>query len=126
MKSLLLNQAFVAGIGNIYADESLHIARLHPLRNANTLTENEVAAYSKMANVSEDVLRIIASNRRWMKNYGVVVGLTRNAKTPVAVAMHLMSRLNARDLLTLSVDRNVPEAVRAAARKRVSAGTTRR
>jgi len=40
------------------------------------LTENEVESFARMANVSEDVLRIIGSNRAWMKNYGVVVGLT--------------------------------------------------
>ncbi len=37
LKPLLLDQAFVAGIGNIYADEALWRARLHPLRLANDL-----------------------------------------------------------------------------------------
>ncbi len=37
LKSLLLNQDFVAGVGNIYADEALWRARLHPLRDASTL-----------------------------------------------------------------------------------------
>ena len=37
LKSLLLNQDFVAGVGNIYADEALWRARLHPLRDATTL-----------------------------------------------------------------------------------------
>jgi formamidopyrimidine-DNA glycosylase len=37
LKSLLLDQAFVAGIGNIYADEALWRARLHPLRRATSL-----------------------------------------------------------------------------------------
>ncbi len=31
IKKLLLDQKFLAGIGNIYADEALHLARLHPL-----------------------------------------------------------------------------------------------
>jgi formamidopyrimidine-DNA glycosylase len=34
LKSLLLNQRFLAGLGNIYADESLHAARLHPCESA--------------------------------------------------------------------------------------------
>ena len=42
LKSLLLDQSFVAGIGNIYADEALWLARLHPLRSADSLTETEV------------------------------------------------------------------------------------
>ncbi|MFQ5748759.1 MAG: bifunctional DNA-formamidopyrimidine glycosylase/DNA-(apurinic or apyrimidinic site) lyase [Planctomycetota bacterium] len=42
LKPLLLDQTFLAGLGNIYADESLHRARLHPLRNAATLKAEEV------------------------------------------------------------------------------------
>jgi hypothetical protein len=37
LKPLLLDQAFIAGIGNIYADEALWVARLHPLRSAASL-----------------------------------------------------------------------------------------
>ena len=81
------------------------------------LTETEVEAFAKMANVTEDVLRAIAINRTWMKNYGVVAGLTRNPKTPPGIAMQLVQRLNEKDLKMLSTDRNVPEAVRLAARK---------
>ncbi len=81
------------------------------------LTEPEIEAFARMANVSEDVLRVIASNRSWIKSYAVVFGLTRNPKTPPAISMKLLSRLNERDMKMLSIDRNVPEAVRLAARK---------
>jgi formamidopyrimidine-DNA glycosylase len=37
LKPLLLDQSFIAGIGNIYADEALWLARLHPLRRAEGL-----------------------------------------------------------------------------------------
>jgi formamidopyrimidine-DNA glycosylase len=37
LKPLLLDQSFLAGVGNIYADEALWLARLHPLRSAPTL-----------------------------------------------------------------------------------------
>ena len=37
LKPLLLDQAFVAGLGNIYVDESLFVSKLHPLRSAHTL-----------------------------------------------------------------------------------------
>lgn len=42
IKALLLDQAVVAGVGNIYADESLHLAAIHPARAGNTLTASEV------------------------------------------------------------------------------------
>jgi len=38
LKPLLLDQSFLAGLGNIYVDEALHAARLHPLRHADRLT----------------------------------------------------------------------------------------
>jgi hypothetical protein len=81
------------------------------------LSEVEVEAFAKMANVAEEVLRTIAMNRTWTKNYGVVAGLARNPKTPPAISMNLLQRLNERDLKMLTIDRNVPEAVRLAARR---------
>jgi formamidopyrimidine-DNA glycosylase len=42
IKSLLLNQRFVAGLGNIYVNEALWQARIHPLRPANSLSSEEV------------------------------------------------------------------------------------
>lgn len=41
LKPLLLNQRVLAGLGNIYADEALFLARLHPLRKANSLSPAE-------------------------------------------------------------------------------------
>jgi hypothetical protein len=64
-------------------------------------------------------LRIIGSNRAWTKNYGIVLGLVKNPKTPLAMSMNLLPRLSDRDLSTLSVDRNVPDSLRVAARKKV-------
>ncbi|WP_092486300.1 bifunctional DNA-formamidopyrimidine glycosylase/DNA-(apurinic or apyrimidinic site) lyase [Desulfoscipio geothermicus] len=43
IKSLLLDQTFLAGLGNIYADEALHRARINPKRMACTLTPREIA-----------------------------------------------------------------------------------
>jgi formamidopyrimidine-DNA glycosylase len=44
IKALLLDQSFVAGVGNIYADEALFRAKIHPLRRADTLSLAESAA----------------------------------------------------------------------------------
>lgn len=43
LKPLLLDQSFLAGLGNIYSDEALHLARLHPLRLADTLSPDDAA-----------------------------------------------------------------------------------
>ncbi len=47
LKPLLLDQSFVAGLGNIYADEALHLAHLHPLRRSDELSDAEVKALWK-------------------------------------------------------------------------------
>ncbi len=83
------------------------------------MTEQEVESVAGMASVSEDVLRIIANNRAWMKNYKVALRLVKNPKTPVAISMNLLQRIMERDLVGLSTDRNVPEPLRIAARKKV-------
>ncbi len=44
LKPLLLDQSFLAGIGNIYTDEALHIARLHPMRRSDTLSMDETVS----------------------------------------------------------------------------------
>lgn len=44
LKALLLDQSFIAGVGNIYADEALFAAGLHPQRRASTLNDDEKLA----------------------------------------------------------------------------------
>jgi hypothetical protein len=83
------------------------------------VNDAEVEAFAKMGNVSEDILRTIAMSRAWTKSYTVVLALVKNSKTPVAITMNLMQRLNVSDVKKLSTDRNVPEALRVAARKKV-------
>ena len=84
----------------------------------------EVESFARMQNVSEDVLRIIGANRAWLKSYGVVLALTKNPKTPLAMSINLMARLSSKDLQKLAVDRNVPEALRISARKKVVQGAS--
>jgi hypothetical protein len=82
------------------------------------VNDAEIESFCKMGNVSEDILRSIAKSRAWTKNYSVVLALVKNAKTPVAITMNLMQRLTDGDVKKLASDRNVPEALRLAARKR--------
>lgn len=42
IKQALMDQSLIAGIGNIYSDEALFAARIHPERKANTLSEEEI------------------------------------------------------------------------------------
>jgi len=60
LKGLLLDQHVVAGLGNIYVDEALWRARLHPARSANSLSEAELAA---LHGAIQDVLREAIEHR---------------------------------------------------------------
>jgi phage FluMu protein gp41 len=57
-----------------------------------------------------------------MKNYNVVAALVKNSKTPLSVSMNQLQRLSEKDLKTLSTNRNIPEALRVAARKKLVMG----
>jgi hypothetical protein len=83
------------------------------------MTETEVESIAKMANVSDEILRIIGFSRAWTKNYAVVHALVKNPKSPVAMSMNFLARLSDKDLRSLSTNRNVPDILRVSARKRV-------
>ncbi len=63
IKSLLLDQSFLAGLGNIYTDESLHRAGIHPLRLSDSLSliESERLLSSIRETLSEGIKRNGAS-----------------------------------------------------------------
>jgi hypothetical protein len=86
------------------------------------INEAEIEAFTKMGNVSEDVMRIIGTNRAWTKNYGVILGLCKHPKTPPALSMQFVQRLNEKDLKGLVTDRNAREGLRALAKKMLTKG----
>lgn len=68
LKPLLLNQRVLAGVGNIYADEALYLARLHPLRQADTLDEGEIAAlYTAIRQVLADGVAREGASVNWYR-----------------------------------------------------------
>ena len=90
------------------------------------LNPTEVEAYARMTSVQEEVLRVIGTTRHWVKHYSIVAALVGNPKTPIAIALTLVTRLYERDLRLVARDRNVPDGVRVAARKFVLSGQARR
>lgn len=58
IKPLLMDQKFIAGIGNIYADEILFASRLHPLRQAGSLKDREIKwLFQNMKKILRDAIR---------------------------------------------------------------------
>lgn len=90
------------------------------------LTESEIETFARASNVSDEVLRVIGTNRGWVKSNAIASALVKNPKTPPAISLPLVGRLTERDLKLLVVDRNVPEGLRVAARKLVATNESRR
>jgi len=80
------------------------------------MTESEVELIAMNRNISEEILRTIGSRREWMKNYAVTLALVTNPKTPVGISMAQIPRIKKGDLVKFETNKNLPEAVRAAAK----------
>lgn len=83
------------------------------------LTIGEVEFFAKSANLSEDVIRKIGSNAEWTRKNAVISALVANPKTPVGISLPFVNRLSDRELGILEKSRNIPEAIRTAARNRL-------
>ena len=64
-----------------------------------------------MSSLTDEILRLIANNRNFRKNYVVVRNLLNNSKTPLDVSLHMLPMLNAMDLKKLTTNKNVPETL---------------
>ena len=76
------------------------------------ITEQEIENIAGMRTVADDVLRIIALNRAWIRSYVIIHNLAKNPRTPIPTAMNILPRIRTKDLQQLAQNRNVSEAVR--------------
>lgn len=81
------------------------------------LTDQEVEAFASQSTLTDEILRLIANNRVFRKNYAVVRNLLNNPKTPLDVSLHMLPLLNAMDLKRLTTNKNIPETLRSTALK---------
>jgi hypothetical protein len=81
------------------------------------LTDQEVEAFAAMSSLTDEILRLIAKNRNFRKNYAVVRNLMNNPKTPLDVSLHMLPMLIALDLKRLCSNKNIPETLRSTAMK---------
>ena len=71
LKPLLLDQTFLAGLGNIYTDEALHIAKLHPLGMSDSLSEDQARAlYEAIRKVLREGIRRNGASIDWVYRGG--------------------------------------------------------
>jgi hypothetical protein len=81
------------------------------------LTDQEVEGFASMSTLTDEILRLIANNRNFRKNYTVVRNLLNNPKTPLDVTLHMLPMLNPQDLKRLTTNKNIPETLRTTAMK---------
>ncbi|GAB1470930.1 bifunctional DNA-formamidopyrimidine glycosylase/DNA-(apurinic or apyrimidinic site) lyase [Chloroflexota bacterium] len=71
LKPLLLDQTFLAGVGNIYADESLHTAKLHPLGLSNAVTLKQATVLCEaIKSILEEGIRRNGASIDWVYRGG--------------------------------------------------------
>ena len=76
------------------------------------ITDHEIENISSMRQVADEVLRIIGNNRQWARSYPIIHNLVRNPRTPMATAVQILPRIRTKDLKSISLNRNVSQAVR--------------
>jgi regulator of extracellular matrix RemA (YlzA/DUF370 family) len=76
------------------------------------ITDHEVENIAAMRTISDEVLRLISTNRSWQRSYPIIHNLARNPRTPIPTVLHILPRIRTKDLQHLSQNRNVSEAVR--------------
>lgn len=84
------------------------------------LTESEASMIAASRAVSDEVLRIVASNRELTRSYQVKFNLVTNPRTPFSFSSRLLPHLREHDLRALARSKNVPGAIVRAARQQLS------
>ena len=85
--------------------------------NSPRMTEEDIIKICQSRNVSDEVLRLIAARKELTKNYKVKIGLVSNPKTPVPIALKLLSYITETDLRNISKNKNISTVVARGARK---------
>ncbi len=84
------------------------------------MKENEAVQISAARSVSEDVLRVIAMNREFVRQYQVKLNLVTNPRTPFTFASRLVAHLRDNDLRSISKSKNVSGAIAQAVKQQLS------
>jgi len=83
------------------------------------VTSSEIVAIAHARDVHEEVLKQIAAKREWNRLYPVRLALVKNPRTPLAIAIRLVSTLFSQDLKIIARSKSVSRAVVHAARSKI-------
>ena len=76
------------------------------------ITDSEIEYVASLKTAPDDVLRQIGMNRAWTRSYTVIHNLVRNPRTPIAISLGFLNRIQTRDLRNLGTNKNIPDVIR--------------
>ncbi len=79
------------------------------------ISDREAESFAAMSSLTDEVLRMISMNRKFLKNYSIVRNLVNNPKTPLDVSLHLLPSLTPQDVKMLTANHNIPDTLRSMA-----------
>ncbi len=82
--------------------------------------EGDAETIANMKSISEEILRAISFRKEWMRKYSIMAAIVRNPRSPIDATLPLVIRLSHADQKKLSQDRNVPDPIRALARREIA------
>jgi len=102
----------------VLAHDSVKLVQSCVLRNPR-FTLEEALVMSKNRSLAGELLRTIADQRDWVRNYSIRLALVQNPKTPLQVALGLLNGIQDRDMRILAKSRNVPSVLQSQAKRNI-------
>lgn len=103
---------------NILARDPVKLVQACVLRNPR-FTLEEALAMAKNRSLAAELLRTIAEQKDWVRNYSVRLALVQNPKTPLQIALGLLNGVQERDMRLLAKSKNVSSVLQAQARRNI-------
>lgn len=81
------------------------------------ITDSEVLTIAKSTVQNDDIIRIICSNKEWLKNYNIRKALVENSKTPLPNALRYIASLSEKDISSLGKSKSVSSVISSQAKR---------
>jgi hypothetical protein len=85
------------------------------------ITEGEIELLAKQKSTAIEVLREISKKKDWIRSYSIIHSLVSNPKTPIGISLKHINTLRLKDLMMIEKNKNLSAAVRAGAKKLITA-----
>jgi hypothetical protein len=101
---------------SILIKDSNKLVSVSVIRNPR-MTESEVLQIAKSTVQNDEIMRIICTNKEWVKNYLIRKALVENNKTPLPAALRFVATLSEKDLAVMGKSKNISSVIASQARR---------